>query len=218
MVKILLSGYQDKRDYLFYEAISRDEELKVVGTVKNGDNLIKCIEKLKPQVVLNVSPLSYCLDNIKIIISYGISPIINSFNLSYKEINLLTKICKLKKLGCLIVPDFSISSNLLIKYSKLSYKYFKKNRYVYIDKKIFDNDKKNEKKIDYNLMKNKHIKKYFLYKNLLKKDNISFYGLSELLYIESISSGVHAFVPGIRFACKSVVKLRGLVYGLDNVI
>ena len=69
----------------------------------------------------------------------------------------------------------------------------------------------------YNVRKNIPIHSIRL-PGVLSHHEVIFGGVSETFSIKTSSINRNAFLPGICFACKVVNKLKGLVYGLDNLL
>lgn len=211
MIDILINGYDKNFKNILEKTILEDKKLNLIGSLDKSHNLAEQIEMKQPHVILDFTDNSYTMKNIRLIISYNIHPIIRTKNISFKELNIITKICRIKKLGCLITPDFSIANNLLVKYVNECNKYFKHFPRI--------NELRKKERKSYTQLYNK---KQTLGKTYCKqfpsKKEVVFSGISENLVFKSINKNCSSLTPGIRFACNSVKHLNGLIYGLDKII
>ena len=221
-MRILVHGHKGKMRSLSCKAISEDSHLELVGQSDENDSLSKKIEKERPQVVLDFTSSANVINNIKTIISYEVHPVVSTNRFSHQQINLLTKLCRIKKLGCLIVPNFSIAHNLMVRYCKNINKYFKNSMLINIcderavEKKLVQANKTIEC-LDFDQHYPNNIDSECLPTFTYHK-KVVFSSTSEIFTIKVSSISRNSFIPGICFSCKIVGSLNGLVYGLDNLL
>ena len=120
-MRVIIIGASGKMGKLSCKAIDNDKSLYLAGKAEIHEDLVKLIEKKKPHIMVDFTSPKSVMRNAKIIVAHNIHPIIGTSGLSIREINNLTKICKIKKLGAIIAPNFSISTNLMMMFIKNVY-------------------------------------------------------------------------------------------------
>ena len=241
-VQVLVNGAQGRMGVEAVKAITNDNELSLVGTAGRNDDLGALIEQLKPNVVVDLTNADVVYANTKTIIEHGAHPVIGSSGLTPAQIQELEATCKANKLGGIIVPNFSIGAVLMMQLSQQAAKYFS---YVEIieqhhEKKLDSPsgtaaktasmisearksipDMSHEKELQAGA-RGATVNAIPIHSvrlpGLVAKQQVIFGGLSETLTIEHNSQHRESFMPGLLMACKKVVSLNSLVYGLDKIL
>ena len=224
------------------KAVSEDPELELVAQTDLGDNLAKSIDQSKAQVVIDFTTAASALKNTVCIIESGARPVIGTSGLLPEEISELQALCTKHKLGGIIAPNFAIGAVLMMKYSQDAAKYF-----PHVEVIELHHDHKAEapsgtaiktanllaesrgsapKKVD-----EKEILSGARGANagdirihsvrlpgLVAHQEIIFGGRSQILTIRHDSIHRDSFMPGVCLACKKVVDLNELVYGLEHLL
>jgi 4-hydroxy-tetrahydrodipicolinate reductase len=123
-IRVLINGSYGKMGIEAVKAIGSSEEFMLVGQTGRKDNLTQVIANVKPQVVLDFTTAAAAFENSCKIIEAGVHPVIGTSGLRENDIQKLTQLCKQKKLGGLIIPNFSIGAVLAMQYAQNCALYF----------------------------------------------------------------------------------------------
>ncbi len=105
-------------------SIEADPELILAGKGGRQDDLAECIRATQAEVVLDLTTASAVYRNAQTIIEAGVHPVIGTTGLLPEQIEVLQRQCEAKKLGGLIVPNFSLGMMLLMQFAEEAAKYF----------------------------------------------------------------------------------------------
>ena len=242
LTRVLINGSMGRMGQESIKAVSEDPELKLVAQTDLGDNLAESIDQSKAQVVIDFTTAASALKNTFCIIESGARPVIGTSGLLPEEISELQALCTKHKLGGIIAPNFAIGAVLMMKYSQDAAKYF-----PHVEVIELHHDHKAEapsgtaiktanllaesrgsapKKVD-----EKEILSGARGANagdirihsvrlpgLVAHQEIIFGGRSQILTIRHDSIHRDSFMPGVCLACKKVVDLNELVYGLEHLL
>jgi len=222
-------------------AISEHPELGLVAKTDRNDNLVATIQNTKAQVVVDLTNADVVYENALEIISSGAHPVIGTSGLLPEQILELQHICESKKLGGLIVPNFSIGAVLMMKYAQDAMQYMQHAEIIELhhDKKLDSPSGTavktaqmlNEINTDTKAAQGKelltgsrgatqgniHIHSVRL-PGLVAHQEVIFGGHHETLTIRHDSLHRKAFMPGVCLACQKVTSLQSLLYGLENIL
>ena len=219
-IRVLVNGALGKMGLETVKAVEQDKELSLVAKTDAGDDLIKMMKDSKAQVVVDFTNANVSYQNAKIIIAAGVHPVIGSTGISSTQVKELQKICLAKKLGGVIAPNFSIGALLMMKYAKEAARYFSKAEII---------EMHHDQKIDapsgtalrtaemISITKKTPIHSVRL-PGLVAHQMVILGGNGETLTIRHDSIDRQAFMPGVMLACKEVMNLNQLIYGLEHLL
>lgn len=241
-IRVLINGANGKMGQPAVKTIENDPDFVLVGQTGRAHDLAAEIKNTKAEVVLDLTNAESVLKNIKTIITAGVHPVIGTSGLLKDHIDELQKECAHLKLGGIIAPNFSIGAILMMKYAKEMAKYYKDVEIIemhhagkldspsgtairtaellsmeYADKEKVKNTKETIPGARGATYQNIPIHSIRL-PGMVAHQEVIFGGLGETLRIRHDSIDRQCFMPGIRLACKKVVELKNLVYGLEQVI
>ena len=224
------------------KAVSEDPDLDLVAQTDLGDNLPGEISQTKAQVVVDFTTAAAAMKNADCIIESGARPVIGTSGLLPEQVAELQKLCKKQNLGGIIVPNFAIGAVLMMKYSQDAAKYF-----PHVEVIEMHHDRKadapsgtaiktanllaesrdsapptvDEKEIGSGARganaENIRIHSVRL-PGLVAHQEVIFGGQSQTLTIRHDSIHRDSFMPGVCLACKKVMDLNELVYGLEHLL
>ena len=241
-IKVLVNGANGRMGKEVVNAVSNDSELSFVGGCDIEDNLEEVIKNLKPQVVVDFTNPNCVFKNLKTIINLNVCPVVGTTGLKEEEINEAKKLCEEKKLGGLIAPNFAIGAVLLMEFAAKASKYMPNVEIIELhhDKKVdapsgtalktaekisllrgeYNQNIQNEKIMDGargTVYKNIHIHSVRL-QGLVAHEEVLLGGTGQLLTIRHDSFNRESFMPGVVYACKKVISLDKLFYGLEEIL
>ena len=241
-VRVLVNGFSGQMGQIAIKAIQEDDELVLAGKTRRGDDLIATIHDSKSDIVLDFTIASVVFDNTRKIIESGASPVIGTSGLVEDQVAQLSQLCAQKKLGGVVVPNFSISAVLMMKYAQDAIRFLHQAEIIELhhnqkedspsgtairtaemmsEHLLYDPSTKKEKATIPGARgaKYKHIPIHSVrLPGLVAHQEVLLGGVGQTLRIRSDTMSREAFIPGIRLACKKVIKLKELYYGLEHFL
>jgi len=223
-------------------AVSEDPELELVAQTDLNDNLAEIINQSRAQVVLDFTHADVVMDVSVSIIESGARPVIGTSGLLPQQINELKKLSRKQKIGGVIAPNFAIGAVLMMKYSQDAAKYLPNAEVIELhhDGKLDSpsgtaiktanliaevrnntTKKSSEKEIipGSRGAESEGVRIHSVrLPGLIAHQEVIFGGQSQTLTIRHDSIHRESFMPGVCLACKKVVGLSELVYGLENIL
>lgn len=242
-IRIIINGAAGRMGQETVKAISSDPAFIVVGKTGKNDSLATAIKDNKADVVIDFTTADVALENANIIIKTGARPVIGTSGLLASEIKTLQEQCAKLKLGGIIAPNFSLGAVLMMKYAAEIAKYFSHVEIIELhhDGKL-DSPSGTALRTaemiaetliapDYPAKKTREtipgargaahhqipIHAVRL-PGLVAHEQIIFGGTGETLTLRHDSINRESFMPGVRLACKKVMELDKLVYGLEHIL
>lgn len=218
--------------------------LAEIGTtgVKVETDLKKAIAKTKPQVVVDFTSPAVIFDNAKTVLSAGVSMVIGTTGLTAEQREALSAISKETGANALIAPNFSLGAVLLMKVSEEISRYLPNAEIIELHhnhkydapsgtakltaekmararREEPEEDKTTEsipgaRGANYEGM---HIHSVRL-PGYVAHQEVLFGGYGEILTLRHDSLDRKSFMPGVILACKKVLKVPGVTYGLENYL
>ena len=243
LFKIIVNGATGRMGQETVKALAAVDDLTCVATPTRYDDLRQTIMAHQPDIVIDFTTADVVYENTKTIIDMGVHPVIGSTGLTTQQITTLTEACDNNKLGGIIAPNFSIGAILMMKYAKDAARYFKQAEIIEMhhDKKL-DAPSGTAIKTAELIAKGRETSNTILpeSKEILPGSRgakvcgvpIHAVRLPSLLAHQKVIMGEHdqifeirhdslhrrSFMPGVLLACRHVVSLKRLVYGLENLV
>ena len=224
------------------KAVSEDPDLDLVAQTDLGDNLPGEISQTKAQVVVDFTTAAAAMKNAGCIIESGARPVIGTSGLLPEQVAELQKLCNKQNLGGIIVPNFAIGAVLMMKYSQDAAKYFPHVEVIEMhhDRKVDapsgtaiktanllaksrgSAPRKVDEKEILSGARGANAEDIRIHSvrlpGLVAHQEVIFGGQSQTLTIRHDSIHRDSFMPGVCLACKKVMDLNELVYGLEHLL
>lgn len=241
-IRVLVNGASGRMGKTAVMAIRQDSALELVGETNSTDDLKQAIRANRANVVVDFTNASVVFENSKMIIETNAHPIIGTSGLLPHQIKELQEICAKKQLGGIIAANFCISALLMMRFAEQAAKYFSEVEIIetHHEKKldapsgtaiktaemIADARKTNPqpKKVHETLAGARGACKDQIpihslrLPGFLAKQDVIFGHLGGNLVITHETIDRQAFMPGVLLACKKVVGLKKLIYGLESLL
>ena len=238
----MINGSKGRMGQESIKAIINDPDLDLVAQADLNDDLTKIINQSKAQVVLDFTNANVVMDIAVSIIKSGARPVIGTSGLLLPQINQLQNLCRENKIGGVIAPNFAIGAVLMMKYSQDAAKYLPNAEIVELhhDGKIDAPSgtaiktanliSKARKNISINTLEKETITgsrggdfegiriHSVRLPGLVAHQEVIFGSQSQTLTIRHDSIHRESFMPGVCLACKKVMGLDDLVYGLEYLL
>ncbi|NCT56985.1 MAG: 4-hydroxy-tetrahydrodipicolinate reductase [Legionella sp.] len=224
------------------ETIQKHAEFELLAGLGRSDDLAQAISDLNARIVVDLTRADSVYQNTKTIIEQGAHPVIGTSGLLEAEIEALRSLCSQKKLGGLIVPNFSIAAVLMMQFAAKAAHYLPDVEIVEAHHpakaeapsgtaiKTADVIAKARTRAAHRprceeivpgalgaLHQDVRIHSMRLPGTLAQQDVI-FGQLGETLTLRHQTIDRLSFMPGVILACQHVLKLDTLVYGLDQLL
>lgn len=242
-IRVLVNGAFGKMGQLAAKAISEHKGLELVGQTGREYDLKESIADSKADVVLDFTSADSVYHNAESIIEAGARPVIGTSGLSADEVKKLNAACAQKKLGGIVVPNFSIGGVLMMKCAQDIAKYMPNVEII----EMHHNNKKDSpsgtairsaeliakansqlnqsNNASHETLKGargatlQHIPIHSIrLPGLLAHQTIVFGEPGETLTIRHDSIDRQCFMPGVCLACEKVMELDYLAYGLEEIL
>lgn len=240
--KVIVNGANGKMGSLAAETIKNNPDFELVATLSRNDNLIQSISETNADIVIDLTNAESVYQNTLAIIEANAHPVIGTSGLLQDEIANLKILCDEKKLGCLIVPNFSLSAILMMKFAKLAALHLQEVEIIeaHHQNKLdapsstalktaeLINEGKNKNKNQLNLKElipgarggeyNKVNIHSIRLPGILARQEVIFGNTGETLSIVHNTIDRSSFMPGVLLACHKVFSLNTLYYGLESIL
>lgn len=241
-INILINGAFGKMGIETVKAVENDSELVLVGKGGRENDLKQLIETTQPDVVIDFTAPDVAFANTLTIIEAGKHPVIGTTGFSEQQIEQLGTLCQQKKIGAIIAPNFAIGVILMMRFASQAIRYFPhaeiieshhdtkldapsgtaiktaqmmlQNREEHLAKKSLKETLAGSRGADYQGIAIHAVR----LPGLLGHQMVMFGGTGELLTIKHDTTDRKCFMAGILLACKKVMDLNELVYGLEHLI
>ncbi|GAB4224334.1 MAG: 4-hydroxy-tetrahydrodipicolinate reductase [Gammaproteobacteria bacterium] len=241
-IRVLVNGANGRMGKFATAAIEADPELELVAQTDRHNNLREAIDANKTQVVVDFTTAESAYDNLATIVACGAHPVIGTSGLLTDQITHMQTQCAKQHLGGIIAPNFSIGAVLMMKYAQDAARYLD---HVEIIELHHDQKQdspsgtalKTADMIAENLRSHQHLAEQketipgargarhhnihihaLRLPGLVAHQQVIFGAQGETLTIRHDSLNRECFMPGVLLACKKVMDLNELVYGLEHIL
>ena len=122
-IKIIVNGAKGKMGRIAVAAVNSKPEFNLVAETGRNDDLAQVIKSHQANIVIDFTVPDSAFNNANQIINAGARPVIGTTGLTAEQITQLTSQCAEKKLGGIIVPNFSLGAVLMMRYAQDAAKY-----------------------------------------------------------------------------------------------
>lgn len=211
--------------------------------VNVGDDLQTVITETKPQVMVDFTAPEAVMPNIRTAIKNGVCPVIGTTGLSPNDVNEVRELCTRYHVNAIIAPNFSVGAVLMMQLSVEAAKFFPHVEIIELhhDQKLdapsgtairtaeLIAEKRGQMKQGHpNEVEKLTGARGGEYEGIrlhsvrlpgyVAHQEVIFGGLGQTVTIRHDSISRESFMPGVVLACKRVLTVDGLVYGLENIL
>ncbi len=242
MINIIVNGALGKMGQLSVNILLPEAGFNIVAKTTREDDLVELIKQTKPDVVLDFTNASHVFSNAKKIIAAGVHPVIGTTGLLSDQIQSLQKACREQELGGIIAPNFSIGALLMMRFAVQAAKYFAHAEVIERHHEHKQDAPSGTamrtaeliSQVRKNAIPPTNAKEIILgargadlhsipihslrTPGSIAHQEVIFGGKGETLTIKHDTNDRECFAHGILLACRKVVELKELVYGLEHII
>lgn len=237
-IQVLINGAYGKMGQECVKAFSNDAEFALVGKNGSDENLSAAIQKYKPQIVVDFTTPNSVFENALTIIAANAHPVIGTTGLKPEQIAELEKRCAEKKLGGVVAPNFSIGATLMVRFAQQAAKYFPDAEIIELHHPAkldapsgtaiktaeciaaarLTNPSQTATAPARGAISHGIPIHAVRLPGLVANQEVLFGGQGETLRISHYTINRETFMPGVLLACKKVLQLDHLVYGLEHLL
>ena len=240
--RVIVNGARGKMGSLACETINNHPAFELVASLGHGDDLQRTIIATKAQIVVELTRADCVYENSLTIIKNDVHPVIGASGLLPEQIKSLQHLCSEKKLGGIIVPNFSIAAVLMMRFAAEAAYFLPEVEIIEAHhQQKLDAPSGTAMKTAEMIAAARHDKKNKLMlkellpgargatyhdvnihslrlPGVLARQQVIFGNMGETLSITHDSIDRSSFMPGVILACEQVQKLNTLFYGLEHLL
>ncbi len=240
--RVIVNGAQGKMGVLACETIGNHPDFELVAALGRADDLQQAIASTKAQIVIDLTRADCVYENALTIIDNGAHPVIGTSGLLDEQIQTLQIFCAQKKMGGIIVPNFSISAVLMMQFAAVAARYLPEVEIVEMhhQQKLDSPSGTAIKTAEMIAAARRSSKNQLALKELLPgargalhhdvnihslrlpgvlaRQHVIFGSKGETLTITHDSIDRASFMPGVLLACQGVLQIDSLYYGLEHLL
>ena len=211
------------------------------GSVPFSTNLEDILTSCKPDVLVDFTIAPATMPAVRSAVKHGVNLVIGTSGLTPKEIGEIDELARAHQVGAVVAPNFALGAVLMIHLAQLASKYLDYAEIIELHhhKKVdapsgtaiataramlkargrpFARPATNEASAS----RGKQVEGIAIHSvrlpGLLAQQEVLLGGAGQTLSIRHDTISRECFMPGVILAIKEVVKLKGLVYGLDSLL
>jgi len=200
------------------KAVLKEADLELVGQTDLGDDLLRTILDKKAEVVIDFTHPKAVMDNICTILGAGVHAVVGTTGLTEDNLKDIKKLCEKNKVNCLVAPNFAIGAVLMMQFAKAAVKHLPNAEIIELhhETKV---DKPSGTAIKTAQLMGKDVPIHSVrLPGLVAHQEVIFGGLGQTLTIRHDSISRESFMPGVIMAIRQIKSIKGLVYGLENLL
>lgn len=242
-IKVIVNGAFGKMGRVTCEHINQAPDLELVAKLGHGDDLVTEIKASRAEVVIDFTAADVVFGNVTQILEAGVSAVVGTSGLKAEQLHVLSQQAEDKQLGVIVAPNFSIGGVLMMKYAADAVKYLPNAEVIEMHHQGKRDAPSGTAMKTCEMMANAREKEIDLqspqietirgsrganYLNipvhavrlpgLVAHQQVIFGSTGETLTIRHDSTSRDCFMPGVLLACRRVVALKSLVYGLEHLL
>ncbi|MGL5741555.1 MAG: 4-hydroxy-tetrahydrodipicolinate reductase [Legionella sp.] len=242
LTRVIVNGAQGKMGSLACDTLNNHKDFELVAQLGKEDNLAQAIAATKAQIVVDLTRADCVYPNCLTIINHGAHPVIGTSGLLPEQIKELTGLCEIRRLGGIIVPNFSISAVLMMLFAAKAAEYLPEVEIIeaHHQQKLDAPSGTALKTAEIIAAARKEPKNQLNLKELIPgarggshydvpihsirlpgviaRQQVIFGSLGETLTITDDCIDRRSFMPGVVLSCQNVLELTTLVYGLEHLL
>ena len=241
-IRVLVNGAAGRMGQLAVKTINEQADFLLVGTTQRNHDLTAEIKKTAAQIVIDFTSAESVLKNATAIIEAGAHPVIGTTGFLPEQVKLLQERCAQLALGGIIAPNFSLGALLMMKHAQEIAKYFPHVEIIEMHHARKADSPSGTAIRTAEMLADKRLQTPSMQKHhetvpgargathqqvpihsirlpgLMAHQQIIFGGEGETLTLRCDTIDRNCYAPGIVLACRKVLELDRLVYGLEQLI
>jgi len=242
-IPVLLNGASGRMGQVTAKMLINQPEFTLVGQLGRRDKLANMIKETQAEIVIDFTHPDVVFQNTQTILDNGARAIVGTTGLQSQQLDTLRKRCHELRRGSIIAPNFSIGVILMMRYAQAIAKYFPRAEIIEMHhdgkadspsgtalrtaellaaacSNINQPAKDNREIVSGARGANHHHVPIHAIRlpGLVAHQQVIFGETGETLSIGHNAIDRECYMPGLLLACKKVMELKDLVYGLENIL
>lgn len=260
-IKVIVCGALGRTGHAVLTGLAQERDLDLAGGVAphatveyldlpDGGGLIPLtrdtetlLRRVRPRVLVDFTRAEAAMENARLAIRYGASPVIGTSGLSPRDCQELASLAESAELGAVVAPNFALGAALAAHFACLASRFFAASEIIELHhdgkldapsgsslatatamREARGSDFQDPTTQNFTLpgVRGGQTGGVRIHSvrlpGLVAHQEIIFGGPGQVLTIRHDSITRESFVPGVVFACKAVVDYKSLVYGLDRLM
>lgn len=235
--RIIINGAFGKMGSTATEFLQQWPAVEIIGLLGRQDHLTTQIKALKPDFIIDLTKADCVYQNTQIYLQENLKFIIGASGLKAPEIQHIRQTCQEKKIGGIIVPNFSIGSVLCTYFAQIAAPWFDGVDIIEMHHAqkadapsgtaIHTANAIHEVKPEWPLIKTEpqNGREFFIHQipvhavrmpGLLAYQQTLFGQAGETISLNHQIIDRKAYMPGLKLACEHILSLNALVIGLEH--
>lgn len=262
-IKVAVAGASGRMGKEVVKMVLSDPELQLVAAVDRSvedidagtlvgmkpcgvqlsTDLTQAFTELRPDVLVDFTMPQSAKQNVQLAIEHGVRPVMGTSGFTEAEAGSLDKLCRERKIGGLIAPNFSIGAILMMRFAAQAAKYFPHLEIIeyhgdqkldapsgtavktaeliaQVREEIRQGNPKEEEMLEgsrgayYNGFRIHSVR----LPGVFAQQEVIFAAEGQALKIRHDSYERASYMPGVNLAIKKVMTYEGMIYGFDHFI
>lgn len=241
-IRIIVNGANGRMGREAVKMVQQEKEFNLVAQTGGNDDLSSIIKKTHAQIVIDFTNATVVFENAVNIINAGAHPVIGTSGLTAQQVATLQTMLKSRKRGGIIAPNFCIGAILMMKFAREAARYLPDVEIIEMHHEgkldapsgtaiktaeMIAEVRKNSPTI-------KHIHETIpgsrgamshgipihavRLPGMVANQEVIFGNQGETLTLRHNTINRESFMPGVKLACKKVLELDQLIYGLEHLL
>ncbi|MGE4169550.1 MAG: 4-hydroxy-tetrahydrodipicolinate reductase [Candidatus Margulisiibacteriota bacterium] len=243
MITVAIIGAKGKMGTEAVKAVSAAPNMAVVAQIGRGDAVAETLKTTKPQVVVELTHPSSVFDHCTTILESGAHAVVGTTGLTQDQLKTLDALAKERGLGILVCPNFAIGAVLMMKFAAEAARYMPRAEIIefHHDKKadapsgtalktaeLMANATPNLNDVVLDEIESIPGARGGIHRNIpihsvrlpgyIAHQEVLFGGLGQTLSLRHDTISRESFMPGVLLCIQKVSQIKGLVYGMENIL
>ncbi len=218
IIKVIVNGAKGKMGQETVKAVQKETDLMLVGQTDAGDDLAQVIKATGAEVVVDFTTPLTVMANIKTILQSGARGVVGTTGITEENLREVRDLADKHKTGCLIAPNFAIGAVLMMQFAQQAIKYMPSAEIIEFHHEAkLDKPSGTSERTAHLMGKDVPIHSVRL-PGLVAHQEVIFGGLGQTLTLRHDSISRESFMPGVIMAIRKIIKMKGLVHGLEHLM
>ncbi len=223
-IRVIVNGAKGKMGQEAAKAVKKENDLELVAELDMQDNLADAIKKHNAEVVVDFTHPEAVLANIRNILTSGAHAVVGTTGISKEDLSEIEALCAKYNVNCLVAPNFAIGAVLMMQFAREAAKHMHHAEII----ELHHNQKvdkpsgtaiKTAQMMKESMGENAEIPIHSVrLPGFVAHQEVIFGGLGQTLTIRHDTINRESFMPGLILAIRKIKQLKGLVYGLENIL
>ncbi|UNO47348.1 4-hydroxy-tetrahydrodipicolinate reductase [Alicyclobacillus acidoterrestris] len=184
------------------------------------DDAARLLETEQPDVWLDLTTPATVVNHVNLALDHGVRPVVGATGYGEEDLSRWDELARTRGIGGIACPNFAVGALLMMRFAKEAAKWMEKAEIIELH-----HDQKKDKPSGTALRTALAMETEYevpihsvRLPGLVAHQEVIFGGTGEILTIRHDSLNRESFMPGLILACRRVMQLRQMVYGLENLL